>query len=746
MSLLNATVREIRPQEGWLSFGLLLSIVLCVAIAVVEVNWVPEDVSVVFLAVCGMVLGAVLAKREIGGIPAGILITLYGLLTTLATVGQLYPTLEALLTNTAGRQFRQQTALLIDKSGSWLGAVTSGGRSQETIVFALGIGFLAWGLCAYTSWVVYRQHRPFVGLTILGLALALNGYFSNDESTFWAMAVFIGLSALLTATMHFAKFERGWSLSGVDYSEEIRFELLVVAAVAAVLLLMLAFLMPAMSATELARRFQQLPLIQSAEDTLERIFAGVNASPPQSAGARGGGGILPRSFLLGDAPELSETVVMSATLSAEPNGIVHWRAISYDIYTGSGWERSDEREEVVPAGQLFSTNVPNQSLAIEQTVYWQQDNRLVRYTYGQPTQFEQEVTVHWRGDDDLIRVWGEGNVYALTSHVPLMTANDLRETSLDTVPPLILGRYTDLPAGIPDRVHELAQEIVAPYDNPYDQAKAIEQFVRQYPYSLELELPTRPVDPVDYFLFELQSGYCDYYASAMAVLARSAGLPARFAIGYLPQTPDENGIQTIRQINAHSWAEIYFAGYGWVEFEPTGAFETSDLATATLGTSPLPEDAQVDDTPSNLPIPEVETRRFVWEWLLLLPAGVLIITIWYTTRQRPDNKITWAYGRLGQMAIWLGYAPRLSQTPFEFEMAFLRQLQGWQRYERWMAEIRPGITKLTQLFTTQQYANQLPNSNHERKAYTTWQAIRLRLWLLRFRRQDNSKGKNNASA
>lgn len=737
MVQLVSTARTIRPVEGWLSFGLLLGVVLCVSMAVVEVNWVPEDVSLVFLAVCGMVMGSVLAKREVGVYPAGTLITLYALITTTSTVGQLLPSPQQIISGTATPHIRQQTALLLDRIASWLHAISNGGQSQETIVFALGIGLLAWSLCAYAGWATYRQHRPLAGLTLLGLALALNGYFANEDSAFWAMAVFIGLSALLTATMHFAHFERTWLQEGIDYSDEIRLELLAVAGVAAMCLLMVAYVMPTVRFSELSRSFQNLAVVQKAEDTLERVFAGVRSPErPVAAGGVGGVGVLPRAFLLGNAPELEETVVMTATVSLDVQGVAHWRAISYDVYTGRGWARSEEREEMIPAGQPIPLPAINNSLTLSQTVHWQFDNRLVRYTLGQPLNFAHNVTTHWRGTDDLIRVWGDTNDYQATSRLPLASSATLRQTTVEAVPPLVLARYTDLPDDLPQRLHTLAQEIVAPYNNPYDQAKAIEQFVRQYPYSLDVAPPAGTTDPVEYFLFELQSGYCDYYASAMVVLARSVGLPARFATGYQPQPPDENGVQTIRQINAHSWAEVYFAGYGWVEFEPTAGFsEGVVLNTLANSSAALLPDAQLEEPPANVPIPEVTARAVWWGWWVLPPAGLLILlALWWQQRTQSPNNITTAYARLNKAAHWLGYQPPANHTPHEFEQAFLVRLQRW-RNDKGFEMIRPGIRTLTRLFITHQYApTPSPPASHT-TAKTTWQKLRLHLLFWRFQRK-----------
>ena len=86
---------------------------------------------------------------------------------------------------------------------------------------------------------------------------------------------------------------------------------------------------------------------------------------------------------------------------------------------------------------------------------------------------------------------------------------------------------------------------------------------------------------VDYFLFDLKEGYCDYYATSMAILARAAGLPSRLVVGYASGDYDPaNNRYVVTEADAHSWVEIYFTGRGWVEFEPT----------ASLPLIPLPED------------------------------------------------------------------------------------------------------------------------------------------------------------
>ena len=137
--------------------------------------------------------------------------------------------------------------------------------------------------------------------------------------------------------------------------------------------------------------------------------------------------------------------------------------------------------------------------------------------------------------------------------------------------PRTIQRYLALPPGIPMRVLELASELTGGAPTPLDRIRIIESYLRKIPYTLDLPAPPVDRDIVDYFLFDLKKGYCDYYATAMVVMARAIGVPARLAMGYASGSYDSaNQRYLVTEADAHSWAEIYFPGYGWVEFEPTG--------------------------------------------------------------------------------------------------------------------------------------------------------------------------------
>lgn len=156
----------------------------------------------------------------------------------------------------------------------------------------------------------------------------------------------------------------------------------------------------------------------------------------------------------------------------------------------------------------------------------------------------------------------------------------------------IYDTYLQIPENLPQRVKDLSASLVASSENNYDKAKAIEQYLASnFPYNLDVRSTPRNRDFIDYFLFDQKEGYCSYFASAMAVLARCADLPSRYVEGYmLPPEPvkDKNNTFVVTNMQAHAWVEIYFEGYGWLPFEPTSPFRSNfyanDIPEAILAT------------------------------------------------------------------------------------------------------------------------------------------------------------------
>ena len=149
----------------------------------------------------------------------------------------------------------------------------------------------------------------------------------------------------------------------------------------------------------------------------------------------------------------------------------------------------------------------------------------------------------------------------------------------------ILERHIQLPEGIDGGVYSLTMRVIDGAENPWDRAVAIMRYLREnMRYTLQPDTPPRGRDFVSHFLLDSREGYCSYYASAMAVMGRIAGLPTRYVEGYLARP----GVEVLTGENAHAWAEVYFRGVGWIPFDATGGNSGSGSAG---GVTPQPPEA-----------------------------------------------------------------------------------------------------------------------------------------------------------
>ncbi len=158
--------------------------------------------------------------------------------------------------------------------------------------------------------------------------------------------------------------------------------------------------------------------------------------------------------------------------------------------------------------------------------------------------------------------------YDKAKNSEIISAEELKDKS-----DFAYSECLQLPQNLPERVKELAEDITKDCKSDYDKAVAIEEYLSQYRYTTTPPDVIEDADFVDTFLFEQKEGYCSYYATAMAVLARCVDIPARYAEGYaLPAdfTKEQDMlVYSVTGKEAHSWPQLYFEGIGWVDFEPT---------------------------------------------------------------------------------------------------------------------------------------------------------------------------------
>ncbi len=290
----------------------------------------------------------------------------------------------------------------------------------------------------------------------------------------------------------------------------------------------------------------------------------------------------------------------------------NWHTGSYDTYTGDGWVRSGEQtpfEEPLdgPPGDATSVNVTitPETETRSLPAPWQAVD--VRGA-GDGT-----VQVDERGSLRLGTPLEPGEETTVESRVIDPSPAELRNAS-EEYDPAIEDRYTQLPESTPDRLGERTDAIVssAGAETPYDKAAVIEQYLMQnYEYSLTVERPDG--DVADAFLFEMDAGYCVYFATTMVAMLRSEGIPAQFVTGYTTGQQVSEDRYVVRGQNAHAWVKVYFPEHGWVEFDPTPSSDRNEVRQARLAEARANGDADVDTPESeistNLNVDETPRRQ-----------------------------------------------------------------------------------------------------------------------------------------
>jgi hypothetical protein len=332
------------------------------------------------------------------------------------------------------------------------------------------------------------------------------------------------------------------------------------------------------------------------------------------------------------------------------------------------------------------------------------------------------------------------------SEIPRYTPADLAQAGGD--PGADMQPFLELPEDFPADVRDLAREKTAGAIGPYQQAMALQDFLRNN-YTYDEAAPAgHSDDHLRYFLFRSKIGYCEQFAGAFAAMARSLGLPARVAVGFTPGAYDQPlDIFHVTTKEAHAWPEVHINGMGWVAFEPTpGRFEPNPtnytgtynpaanpvLATTTTTTSA--EDPSAP-TPTTERAPKAEQDPFdqgsaasdngFLRWLMqvalvgLAVAAVLAVPP-ILKRQRRVRRRRLGPARARVAGAWsealdrlreAGAAPAVTLTPLEFAVGGTRSIA---------ADVGTPMTRLARIFTKASYS---PGDPSEEEVSQAWAAV-----------------------
>jgi protein-glutamine gamma-glutamyltransferase len=308
------------------------------------------------------------------------------------------------------------------------------------------------------------------------------------------------------------------------------------------------------------------------------------AGPPQAISSESYHGFRPYMDLRSRG-RLSDDIVMKV----RSEETVPYRGVVFDEYNGKGWEIStgDAAETLSspssPRFDMFTARntepVQGQTRNVAQVFHVEKDSSNVIFgAYRPETVFFPTSSIKVDPYNSVRAPYQipAGSTYSVISQVPNVTPDQLRSAGTN-YPEEIAEKYTALPATGLDRTRELARKLSEGTTNPYDAVMAMNEHLKEtYPYDLSIPPQHEEMDAVEYFLFEQRRGYCEQFSSSLAVMARSLGIPARVATGYVPGEYNPfTGLYEVRASDAHAWVEVYFPGYGWSTFDPTPSFDST---------------------------------------------------------------------------------------------------------------------------------------------------------------------------
>jgi transglutaminase-like putative cysteine protease len=683
--------------DAWLTFGLVMMTFLSVAHSIEAAHWVAGMPSIMLVSFLALLTGFLFSRIRVHEVFLHLLAFLTGV-----------PIVVGLVLSYMG-----ETALgpglahFWSRFGDWIDVVRNGGITSDNMPFVTIVLALAWIASYLSAWAIFRWRNAWIALIPGGIGLLTNisylpGQFSAD------FVVFLFGAMLLVMRVNLLNREHDWQRRGIVAPRYLTLTLLNATVWISLALLIVSWRVPlAGESRTLSSAWNTLvsPFSNASADW-SRLFSSIDAKKEVPLHSFG-----PTLPLQGKVV-LSDRVVAEVDFGDQSNEGRNLVAARYDEYTPDGWIRGPRLEsDISQSGvRISDTQSVNSDIYKERkdvpvdVVVDTPDGVLL--TIGQPLQSSidgradlivagQAVDVGAiRPKKDLKR----GDQYTTVGSISVASEDELRKAGAD-YPDYVKTRYLQLPATLPQRVRDLAVQLTAGQSNAYDAAQAIESYLRQLPATYDIPIVPPGRDAVDYFLFDTKKGYSDYQASAMVVLLRAVGIPARLATGYAVQEFDLNTHRyVVREKDAESWPEVYFPQYGWVEFSPFGAapLVSRPFSGATAQDQQPDNPALSGDFPGIFDNPGLDpdfpllpdaaggsfTLHQPFNWLpvyigltflavLILTGGVLRVAWEIGLRGLDPPSRTWE--KTQRLARWLRIPMRDSQTPNEFAAAIARR-------------------------------------------------------------------------
>ena len=552
--------------------------------------------------------------------------------------------------------------------------------NENSVFFAIFLVAVIWIAGVYSTWSVLKKGNAWIPAG-LGATILLINLSNLSPENYVILPVYMAVAFILIGIVRLTQDQNRWSLNGNRYPKRAISYSLVAVTIFVIVAAMIAWVTPVKAVDKLGFDTNG-HLIRNIQNDWFNIFASVQSKWNTVINED----LKTLSF---DAPLDNRATVLFTVTSTEP---AYWRIKQYSDYSQQGWSNSStETGRILDPGVKANSGTEQDNLRnVTYTV--ETDSKTdVLLLAGEfvsaniPVRLELPSLASEKDTPDIMsvttpRILQPHQNYSVTVTVSTASPEQLMEAGTD-YPDWVVQSYLQLPESLPQQVRELASTITDSSNNPYDKASAVQQYLNGLKYNLEAKSPSRLGDETSVFLFEQKEGVCTDFATAMVVMLRSVGIPARLATGYVPGEHKE-GTNTyiVRGRDYHAWPEVYFPGYGWIEFEPTPG---SVIDTGISHSSSDSNNYQIypygptDSGEGSIPgVSSTVSSRHGRNYALPIIIGLLLLfavagILWvfghraYRNLRLSGDAIT-VYGKMCRLATFGGVVPLLTETPLEY--------------------------------------------------------------------------------
>jgi hypothetical protein len=718
---------------GWISALLLICLAASLTLSIRNAGWVRNSGPITDLILWGLLFGGLLAASRWKAWQAGLYSVGLSVCFAIQAVGGVLPSVKLLDQSffLAAEASRLKLVTFYLRASTWIETLRAGAAVQDTGLFILLMAFAGWNILVWLVWWSVRRKQPLPGLLPVTFLMAVNVHLSGQGRG--ALLIFLFLAVLLAGWGAYAGLESGWKRRSIDYSEELVGDWIVFTLFSATIIATAALIFSFAGTREGWRAIESWVehSRRGVSDTADKLFAGVkpptleenpDSTEPKIQTPNLGeiGSPLPlgeetvMKVWISDPPPLSELARRAAPPQNLPRH--NWRSMIFSDYTGRGWEVAPASVDPAPVPPAGDPKPPDVRYRLKQifTLMAKPDQNL--FAANQPASIGPEVDWHAVGVDDSLLVSGDVMDYTVISFATNLTIAQMEQAGTD-YPLDIRAAYLQLPDSLPERVRTLAKQ-AAGSGSTYARAMRLQDYLREnFKYDLYVKIPAPGVDVVDNFLFNSQTGFCSHFASAMTVMLRTVGIPARVVSGYAMGTySDQQGLYLVAGSDSHAWVEVYFPGYGWVEFEPTPIFPTFVYSSTPGAGSANPANQSESD----------QTKRIFSGLLwLLAPLGAVLLLwgsfFWSQYRKKHPRQAgalaESLYRQVRRELGWAGLVSHASQTPHEY-------LNGCEETLAPYPRLVDGLRRVTRIYVQSAYSAHPPVRGEVQAGQWLWRQAR----------------------